>query len=175
MEFSTLECSSNTNTAHSGCWLLVSQWRESISCCDPFAWTASQSNRWILCIKMALLAERLFQAAQWSWLEQPKRSNLQVYGDPLEHPQTESYWGNVNPIGERSCYDEGKRVAETLAFDYQREHGIEVSPAAKHHGIAPLWNASPKPGGTYNSIAASALPFGEGYCLCLLRHSGACI
>ena len=51
---------------------------------------------------------------------------MQVYGDPLEHPQTESYWGNVNPIGERSCYDEGKRVAETLAFDYQREHGIEV-------------------------------------------------
>ena len=44
----------------------------------------------------------------------------------MEHPQTESYWGNVNPIGERSCYDEGKRVAETLAFDYQREHGIEV-------------------------------------------------
>lgn len=53
-------------------------------------------------------------------------STSEVYGDPLEHPQTESYWGNVNPIGERSCYDEGKRVAETLAFDYQREHGIEV-------------------------------------------------
>jgi len=43
-----------------------------------------------------------------------------VYGDPLEHPQTESYWGNVNPIGERSCYDEGKRVAETLTMDYHR-------------------------------------------------------
>jgi len=51
---------------------------------------------------------------------------IQVYGDPLEHPQTETYWGNVNCIGERSCYDEGKRAAECLTFDYQREHGLEV-------------------------------------------------
>ena len=49
-----------------------------------------------------------------------------MYGDPLEHPQTESYWGNVNPIGERSCYDEGKRAAECLTFDYLREHNLEV-------------------------------------------------
>ena len=53
-------------------------------------------------------------------------STSEVYGDPLEHPQTESYWGNVNPIGERACYDEGKRCAETLAFDYHREHGLEI-------------------------------------------------
>lgn len=53
-------------------------------------------------------------------------STSEVYGDPLEHPQTEAYWGNVNPIGERSCYDEGKRVAETLCMDYNREHGIDV-------------------------------------------------
>merc|ERR1712203_128894 len=52
-------------------------------------------------------------------------STSEVYGDPLQHPQTEEYWGNVNPIGERSCYDEGKRCAETLAFDYYREHGLE--------------------------------------------------
>jgi UDP-glucuronate decarboxylase len=51
-------------------------------------------------------------------------STSEVYGDPLEHPQTEEYWGNVNPIGVRSCYDEGKRVAETLMFDYHRQHGI---------------------------------------------------
>ena len=51
---------------------------------------------------------------------------MQVYGDPLEHPQTEKYWGNVNPIGERSCYDEGKRAAECLTFDYKREHNTEV-------------------------------------------------
>ena len=50
----------------------------------------------------------------------------QVYGDPLEHPQTETYWGNVNCIGERSCYDEGKRAAECLTFDYQREHNTDV-------------------------------------------------
>ncbi|KAK9985373.1 hypothetical protein SO802_030324 [Lithocarpus litseifolius] len=50
----------------------------------------------------------------------------EVYGDPLEHPQKETYWGNVNPIGERSCYDEGKRTAETLAMDYHRGAGVEV-------------------------------------------------
>ena len=53
-------------------------------------------------------------------------STSEVYGDPLEHPQTEAYWGNVNPIGERSCYDEGKRAAECLTFDYRREHGLDV-------------------------------------------------
>jgi|EP01049_Picozoa_sp_SAG25_P019422 UDP-glucuronate decarboxylase len=47
-------------------------------------------------------------------------STSEVYGDPLQHPQTEEYWGNVNPHGERACYDEGKRVAETLMFDYHR-------------------------------------------------------
>ena len=53
-------------------------------------------------------------------------STSEVYGDPVEHPQTESYWGNVNPIGIRSCYDEGKRCAETLFFDYHRQHGVEI-------------------------------------------------
>ncbi|CAH2064221.1 unnamed protein product, partial [Thlaspi arvense] len=53
-------------------------------------------------------------------------STSEVYGDPLEHPQKETYWGNVNPIGERSCYDEGKRTAETLAMDYHRGAGVEV-------------------------------------------------
>lgn len=53
-------------------------------------------------------------------------STSEVYGDPAEHPQKESYWGNVNPIGPRSCYDEGKRVAETLFFDYHRKHGLEI-------------------------------------------------
>lgn len=52
--------------------------------------------------------------------------SLQVYGDPLEHPQQEQYWGNVNCIGERSCYDEGKRAAECLTFDYLREHHQEA-------------------------------------------------
>ncbi len=53
-------------------------------------------------------------------------STSEVYGDPEAHPQPETYWGNVNPIGLRSCYDEGKRVAETLLMDYHRQHGIEV-------------------------------------------------
>jgi len=53
-------------------------------------------------------------------------STSEVYGDPTEHPQTEDYWGNVNPIGRRSCYDEGKRCAETLFFDYRRQHGLPI-------------------------------------------------
>ena len=53
-------------------------------------------------------------------------STSEVYGDPLVHPQTESYWGNVNPIGKRSCYDEGKRGAETLFFDYHRQYGVDI-------------------------------------------------
>jgi UDP-glucuronate decarboxylase len=61
---------------------------------------------------------RLFQA-----------STSEVYGDPSQHPQTEDYWGNVNPIGPRSCYDEGKRCAETLCFDYHRQHGLQIKVA----------------------------------------------
>lgn len=53
-------------------------------------------------------------------------STSEVYGDPLVHPQTEEYWGNVNPIGPRACYDEGKRAAETLFFDYQRQHDLRI-------------------------------------------------
>lgn len=53
-------------------------------------------------------------------------STSEIYGDPLVHPQQESYWGNVNTIGPRSCYDEGKRVAETLCMDYHREHRVDI-------------------------------------------------
>ena len=53
-------------------------------------------------------------------------STSEVYGDPQQHPQEESYWGNVNPIGERSCYDEGKRVAETLMMDYYRQNSVDI-------------------------------------------------
>ena len=57
-------------------------------------------------------------------------STSEVYGDPIVHPQTEDYWGHVNPIGLRSCYDEGKRCAETLFFDYWRQHKLQIkSPA----------------------------------------------
>jgi UDP-glucuronate decarboxylase len=60
-------------------------------------------------------------------------STSEVYGDPAVHPQPESYWGNVNPIGPRSCYDEGKRCAETLFFDYHRQHGLEIK-------VGPIFN-----------------------------------
>jgi UDP-glucuronate decarboxylase len=53
-------------------------------------------------------------------------STSEVYGDPSIHPQPEAYWGNVNPIGPRSCYDEGKRCAETLFFDYHRQHALAI-------------------------------------------------
>jgi len=56
-------------------------------------------------------------------------STSEVYGDPVVHPQPESYWGNVNPIGPRSCYDEGKRCAETLFFDYYRQHSLRIKVA----------------------------------------------
>ncbi|CAK9181499.1 unnamed protein product [Ilex paraguariensis] len=67
-------------------------------------------------------------------------STSEVYGDPLVHPQNESYWGNVNPIGVRSCYDEGKRVAETLMFDYHRQHGIEIRIARIFNTYGPRMN-----------------------------------
>ena len=56
-------------------------------------------------------------------------STSEIYGDPTVHPQVESYWGNVNPVGLRSCYDEGKRCAETLFFDYKRQHKIDIKVA----------------------------------------------
>ncbi len=67
-------------------------------------------------------------------------STSEVYGDPHVHPQTESYWGNVNPIGLRSCYDEGKRCAETLFFDYQRQCGVDIRVARIFNTYGPRMN-----------------------------------
>ena len=64
-------------------------------------------------------------------------STSEVYGDPLEHPQKEEYWGNVNPIGYRSCYDEGKRCAETLFFDYHRQYNIKIKVARIFNTFGP--------------------------------------
>jgi len=64
--------------------------------------------------------------ARWTGARLLLASTSEVYGDPTVHPQPESYRGNVNPIGPRACYDEGKRVAETLSFDYHRQHGVEI-------------------------------------------------
>ena len=69
-------------------------------------------------------------------------STSEVYGDPGVHPQPETYWGNVNPIGERSCYDEGKRVAETLFFDYNRLHGVRTKVIRIFNTYGPRMNAN---------------------------------
>jgi UDP-glucuronate decarboxylase len=69
-------------------------------------------------------------------------STSEIYGDPEIHPQTEEYWGNVNPIGIRSCYDEGKRCAETLFFDYERQHGIDVKVVRIFNTYGPRMHAS---------------------------------
>lgn len=69
-------------------------------------------------------------------------STSEVYGDPNIHPQSEEYWGNVNPIGPRSCYDEGKRCAETLFFDYHRQHGLKVKVARIFNTYGPRMHAA---------------------------------
>jgi UDP-glucuronate decarboxylase len=69
-------------------------------------------------------------------------STSEVYGDPAIHPQTEDYWGHVNPIGIRSCYDEGKRCAETLFFDYRRQHGLPIKVARIFNTYGPRMHPS---------------------------------
>jgi UDP-glucuronate decarboxylase len=69
-------------------------------------------------------------------------STSEVYGDPAIHPQPESYWGNVNPIGPRSCYDEGKRCAETLFFDYHRQHRLDIRVARIFNTYGPRMHAN---------------------------------
>ena len=93
-------------------------------------------------------------------------STSEVYGDPSLHPQPESYWGNVNPIGSRSCYDEGKRCAETLFFDYRRQHGLEIKVARIFNTYGP--RTHPRDGRVVSSFIVQALcgqditVFGEG-------------
>ena len=70
-------------------------------------------------------------------------STSEVYGDPEIHPQVEEYWGNVNPIGIRSCYDEGKRIAETLCFEYYRQHGVQIRVARIFKSAAHPCNCIP--------------------------------
>ena len=69
-------------------------------------------------------------------------STSEVYGDPAEHPQRESYWGNVNPVGIRSCYDEGKRCAETLFMDYHRQNGVDIRIARIFNTYGPRMHPS---------------------------------
>ena len=82
-------------------------------------------------------------------------STSEVYGDPHIHPQPESYWGNVNPIGLRSCYDEGKRCAETLFFDYHRQHGLEIKVARIFNTYGPRMH--PNDGRVVSNFIVQAL------------------
>jgi UDP-glucuronate decarboxylase len=82
-------------------------------------------------------------------------STSEVYGDPAVHPQPETYWGNVNPVGVRSCYDEGKRCAETLFFDYLRQHNLPVKVARLFNTYGP--NMLPNDGRVVSSFIVSAL------------------
>jgi UDP-glucuronate decarboxylase len=101
------------------------------------------------------LKARIFQA-----------STSEVYGDPSVHPQTEDYWGNVNPIGTRSCYDEGKRCAETLFFDYYRQHKLDIRVARIFNTYGPRMH--PNDGRVVSNFIVQALKgeditiFGEG-------------
>jgi UDP-glucuronate decarboxylase len=82
-------------------------------------------------------------------------STSEVYGDPSVHPQNESYWGNVNPIGPRSCYDEGKRCAETLFFDYYRQHKLEIKVARIFNTYGPRMH--PNDGRVVSNFVVQAL------------------
>ena len=93
-------------------------------------------------------------------------STSEVYGDPVVHPQTEDYWGNVNPIGFRSCYDEGKRCAETLFFDYHRQHKMKIKVARIFNTYGPRMH--PQDGRVVSNFIMQALAdqaitiYGEG-------------
>ena len=98
-------------------------------------------------------------------------STSEVYGDPQVHPQPEGYWGHVNPIGQRSCYDEGKRCAETLFFDYHRQHQLRIKVARIFNTYGP--NMHPNDGRVVSNFIMQALRnepitlFGDGsqtYC-----------
>jgi len=82
-------------------------------------------------------------------------STSEVYGDPAVHPQTEDYWGNVNPIGIRSCYDEGKRCAETLFFDYHRQHQVDIRVARIFNTYGPRMH--PNDGRVVSNFIVQAL------------------
>ena len=89
-------------------------------------------------------------------------STSEVYGDPVEHPQSEDYWGNVNPIGPRSCYDEGKRCAETLFFDYGRQYGLPIKVVRIFNTYGPRMH--PSDGRVVSNFIVGALK-GEDLCV----------
>ena len=113
--------------------------------CDPVQTTKTSVHG---AINMLGLAKRLNATIL-------QASTSEVYGDPSEHPQTEDYWGNVNPIGLRSCYDEGKRCAETLFFDYWRQHQLHIKIARIFNTYGPRMH--PHDGRVVSNFVVQAL------------------
>ncbi len=112
---------------------------------DPVATTKTSVHGAINVLGLAKrLKCRIFQA-----------STSEVYGDPTTHPQPETYWGNVNPIGPRSCYDEGKRCAETLFFDYHRQHKLKIKVARIFNTYGPRMH--PNDGRVVSNFIVQAL------------------
>jgi len=112
---------------------------------DPVATTKTSVHGAINMLGLAKrLRARIFQA-----------STSEVYGDPVIHPQVEGYWGNVNPIGPRSCYDEGKRCAETLFFDYHRQHNLDIKVARIFNTYGPRMH--PNDGRVVSNFIVQAL------------------
>jgi UDP-glucuronate decarboxylase len=112
---------------------------------DPVATTKTSVHGAINMLGLAKrLKARIFQA-----------STSEVYGDPAVHPQREDYWGNVNPIGPRSCYDEGKRCAETLFFDYYRQHQLDIRVARIFNTYGPRMH--PNDGRVVSNFIVQAL------------------
>ena len=112
---------------------------------DPVATTKTSVHGAINMLGLAKrLKAKIFQA-----------STSEVYGDPSQHPQTEEYWGNVNPVGIRSCYDEGKRCAETLFFDYHRQHKLRIKVARIFNTYGPRMH--PNDGRVVSNFVVQAL------------------
>lgn len=112
---------------------------------NPIKTTKTSVMGAINCLGLAKRVKaRVFQA-----------STSEVYGDPIVHPQPEEYWGHVNPIGIRSCYDEGKRVAETLFFDYHRQNGVDIRIVRIFNTFGPRMN--PDDGRVVSNFIVQAL------------------
>lgn len=100
-------------------------------------------------------AVNMLELARRSGARILQASTSEVYGDPIVHPQIESYWGNVNPIGIRSCYDEGKRCAEALFFDYHRQYGVDIKVARIFNTYGPRMH--PNDGRVVSNFIVQAL------------------
>ncbi len=113
--------------------------------CDPVQTTKTSVHGAINMLGLAKRVQsKIFQA-----------STSEVYGDPAVHPQVESYWGNCNPIGTRACYDEGKRCAETLFFDYRRQHNLSIKVARIFNTYGPRMH--PNDGRVVSNFIVQAL------------------